>query len=406
MKFGSLLSAGAFLPIPLVSGLSDFENDKPYTVGILGYGDRGSGLHRVLSTMPKKFQVTDICDNLDFRLANAKKNFPAINFRFYKDYRKMMDRTDLDVIVVATPLYLHYEHAKAVLEAGKHLYLEKTMTFIPEETYDLISLSQMHDNQIIQVGHQYRYSPLYYKVKEMIDNDYLGKVTQIEARWDRNHSWRRPVPSPDLERQINWRMYKEYSGGLAAELLSHQMDFVHWAFDCVPSSIYGTGGIDMFKDGRETFDNIQVAVRYGNKDMIGNFGATCSNQHEGYSFKIKGSKGMVSLLMDDGIFYPEPDQIAELQEVDGISGATKLNWSDNKKGIKLVNEPLKDGSFYAMEDFHRCLQEKSIPHSNLINGGKTAIAIALANKSLDEGGEQHWESKYNFLENREQNVEG
>jgi len=397
IKFGSLLTAAAAFPTPLVSGIMEFPKEGPFNIGILGYGDRGSGLHNILNSMPEKFKVTAICDNLEFRVDNARKKHNSNEIGFYTDYRKFLEAKNLDIVLVSTPLYLHFEHAKAVLDAGKHLYLEKSMAFTVDQALQLSEVSKKYPKQIIQIGHQYRYSPLYFKVKGLIEKGYLGKITQIDARWDRNHNWRRPVPNVSLERQINWRMYKEYSGGLVAELLSHQMDFVHWAFDCVPSDVYGTGGIDYFRDGRETFDNVQVAVRYEKEGMIGNFGATCGNQHEGYSFKIKGSKGMVNLLTNKGMFYPEPETRAELEQIDGVSGATKLEWAEDKKGINLVDGPLKDGSFYALEDFHRCLQKRELPYSNITNGGRTAIAVALANKSLYEGSKQLWKPEYNLV---------
>lgn len=395
VKISALLSTGAMIPVPAVSGLVKLENDKPYNIGILGYGDRGSGLHQVMNSMPDKFQVKAICDNLGFRLDKAKEKFPA-GIKFHTEYKSLIDQKDLDVILIATPLYLHFDHAKAVLDSGKNLFLEKTMTFNIDQAIQLNQLAKKYPKQTIQVGHQYRYSPLYFKVKEMIEKGWLGKVTQIEARWDRNHNWRRPVPSSDLERQINWRMYKEYSGGLVAELLSHQIDFINWAFDTTPTEIMGTGGIDFFKDGRETFDNVQVAIRYGNSDMIGNFGATCANQHEGYSFKIKGSKGMVSLLTNEGVFYPEPSNKSVLEQVDGVSGATKLSWASDKKGVKILDNPTRDGSFYALEDFYKCLNTKELPSCNVMNAGKTAVSVALANKSLYEGTREKWESKYDF----------
>lgn len=393
VRLSSLLAVGSALPMGF--SVAGTAKDKVFKMGILGYGDRGSGLHRTLLDMPERFQVTAICDNLQFRLDNAKQQYGG-KLTYHTDHRKLLEDKELDVILVATPLYMHLTHAKAVLESGKHLFQEKTMAFSVEESIAFTELARKYPNQIIQIGHQYRYSPLYFKVKEMIKNGYLGKVTQIEARWDRNGNWRRTVPSPELERQINWRMYREYSGGLVAELLSHQIDFINWAFDTRPSEIYGIGGIDYFKDGRETFDNVQVALRYADAGMIGNFGATCGNQYDGYSFKIKGTKGMVALLTNEGVFYPEPDTRAELEHVDGVSGATKLIWSEGKKGVKIIDEKLKDGSVYALEDFHRCLTEKSLPHANVYNGGETAITVALANKSLYEGGRQLWEDKYSL----------
>lgn len=390
VKLGTLLSASAVLPLS-----ANIRTEKVYSIGILGYGDRGSGLHQVFNSMPDKFQVKGVCDELQLRLEKGRRNFPT-GVKFHEDYRSLLDQKDLDIILVSTPLYLHFEHAKAVLDAGKHLFLEKTMVFTVDQALQLSQLKRQYPKQVIQIGHQYRYSPLYFKVKEMIQNGWLGNVTQVDARWDRNHNWRRPVPSPELERKINWRMYKEYSGGLVAELLSHQMDFMHWAFDTRPDSIYGVGGIDYFKDGRETFDNVQVTLRYEQAGMVGNFGATCANQYDGYSFKIKGSKGMVSLLMNEGIFYPEPETRAELEQIDGVSGATRLTWSSDKKGVKILDQPTRDGSYYAMEDFYRCLMESELPYSNIINGGKTAIAVALANESLYTGKKMDWRPEFDL----------
>ena len=393
VKLSTLLTASAALPF---NGHSAFLKDKVFKIGILGYGDRGSGLHQVLNNMPDKFVVRAVCDDLPLRIENAKIKYPS-GVQFHQDYRKLLEQKDLDIILVATPLYLHFEHAKAVLDAGKHLFLEKTMVFNVDQAMELNALKKKYPKQIIQIGHQYRYSPLYFRVKEMIQNGWLGHVTQIEARWDRNHNWRRPVPYPELERKVNWRMYKEYSGGLVAELLSHQMDFIHWAFETRPSSIYGIGGIDHFKDGRETFDNVQVTLRYEKDGMVGNFGATCANQYDGYSFKIKGSKGMVSLLTNEGVFYPEPETRAELEQVDGVSGATPLIWSSDKKGVKILDHATKDGSYYALEDYYRCLLENEIPHSNISNGGKTAITVALANESLYSGKKIDWRPEFDLV---------
>jgi predicted dehydrogenase len=370
--------------------------DQKFKVGIIGFGDRGSGIYNTLTKLSNRFEVTSICDELDFRLDNARKLSSGKAITYYKDYRKLLEDKNVDAVIISTPLYLHYEHGKAVLESGKHLFLEKTMTFQVDQAIDLVKISKNYPKQIVQIGHQYRYSPLYFKVKEYIQRGYLGKVTSIDARWDRNWNWRRPVHDPALERKINWRMYKDYSGGLVAELLSHQMDFIHWAFETSPSTLFSTGGIDFYKDGRETFDNVQLTVRYNDQGMVGNFGATCANQHEGYSFKIKGSKGMINLLTNEGMFYPEPEARRELEIVDGVSGATPLIWASDKKGIKLTPEPTLDGTIYALEAFYESLTQAKTPESNIVTGGKTAISVALANESLYSGEIKTWKSEYDI----------
>ncbi|MGS2738571.1 Gfo/Idh/MocA family protein [Sinomicrobium sp. M5D2P17] len=388
---GALLFSGAVLP-----GMAYTDNDRVYRIGIIGFGDRGSGLFNVLRDFPGKFEVTALCDPLDMRMARARKMADTNKVKLYRDHRELLDNKHIDAVIIATPLNTHYDIARHSLEAGKHVLLEKAMAFTTDQAISLARIAKDHPRQTLQIGHQYRYSPLYYKVRNMIREGYLGKVTQIDARWDRNWNWRRPVPDPKLERKINWRMYKEYSGGLPAELLSHQMDFTHWAFDCLPTTIYGTGGIDRFKDGRETYDNVQVNIRYEKEGMIGNFGATCSNQHDGYSFRIKGSRGMVSLLVNDGIFYPEPETRKELEEVDGVSGATKLTWNDDKKGIRLADSKLKDGSYYAFEDFYKAISKNTLPDSNVYTGGTTAICVALANASIYSGDTRPWKPEYNL----------
>jgi predicted dehydrogenase len=300
LKHSSLLTGGMLIGSELLKA----QETVILNIGVIGCGDRGNGIMQVMQELPDMFNIQAICDVLDFRI-EASKNILKKPVDVYKDYRKLLDDKRINAVIIATPLNMHYPIAVAAWDAGKHVFLEKTMTYNISQALDLVAKVKARPAQVLQVGHQYRYTPLYFKVKEMINKGYLGKVTQIDCRWDRNWNWRRPVPDPKLEKQINWRMYKAYSGGLVAELLSHQMDFIQWAFGIHPDTIMGTGGIDYYKDGRETFDNVQVMLRYSKEGMIGNFGATCGNAHDGYLFKLKGTKGSVRLLVNEGIFYPE-----------------------------------------------------------------------------------------------------
>ena len=391
IKKAGITTGGLLLHNTLLKAVSLPFEAKKINIAVIGCGDRGSGLMHVLKELNELYQVKAICDVLGFRLDNAKKIAPEAVI--YKDYRKLLDDKSIDAVIISVPLSLHFSIAKDALQAGRHIYLEKTMTYNIPQALELVKLVKDKPNQILQVGHQYRYTPLYFKVKEMIGKGYLGKVTQIDCRWDRNGNWRRPVPEPSLERQINWRMYREYSGGLPAELLSHQIDFINWAFDTHASSIYGTGGIDFYKDGRETYDNVQAVLRYEKDNMVGNFGATCANSHDGYLFKIKGSKGMISLLVDEGVYYPEKETKKQLQTVDGVTGATKITWNKDG-GIPILTEPIKDGSWYALTDFHKCVSTRQTPTSNVLTGSKAAINVHMINKSLFDKTIEGWKSEY------------
>lgn len=392
IKKSALLSSGLFVAGSAVANLS-LNGEKVVNIAMIGCGDRGKGVLSVIKSMPEKFKTVAYCDVLDFRLKEAVKYVPA-NATPIKDYRQVLADKNIDAVFIATPLSEHFGIAKDAVLAGKHVYVEKTMTFDIAQALELRKLVQKYPKQIFQVGYQYRYSPLYFKVKDMIQSGYLGKVSQIDCRWDRNGNWRRNVPNANLERQINWRMYKEYSGGLAAELLSHQIDFINWAFETQPDEIMGSGGIDIFKDGRETYDNIQATLRYQEKGMIGNFGATCGNAHDGYLFKIKGTKGSVSLLTNTGIFYPEEVTRKELGIVDGVTGATKIV-VNNDGGIPILDKPTMDGTNYALDEFYKSISTGQQPVSNINTGTQASICVAMCNEAIYSGDKQLWKKEFN-----------
>jgi predicted dehydrogenase len=389
----SSASLGALLLSDKLFSFVKSNTGEKLNIGVIGCGSRGVGLMSVLKELQDKFQITALCDVLDFRFKEAKQ-VVTNDVKEYKDYRKLLDDNSVQQVVIASPLYLHYQMASDALKAGKHVYLEKTMTYTIQQALDLAKLAKSYPNQVLQVGHQLPYTPLYVKVKEMITKDYLGKITQIQCRYDRHNDWRRPVPDPKLERAINWRMYKEYSGGLSAELLSHQMQFINWALETHPDEVFSTGGIDYYKDGRETYDNVQIMLRYNQKEIIGNFGSTLANEREGFIFKIKGTKGAVELLLDEGIFYPEKETKKQLETVDGVAGATKIEWNKDG-GIPIMKEEVKDGTWYAFADFYDCITAKKRPVLDVSQGAKAAITVHLANEAMYGHSVQKWKEEYN-----------
>ncbi|MFA6276242.1 MAG: Gfo/Idh/MocA family oxidoreductase, partial [Pedobacter sp.] len=165
------------------------------------------------------------------------------------------------------------------------------------------------------------------------------------------------------------------------------------AFETQPDEIIGTGGIDVFKDGRETYDNIQATLRYKNAGMIGNFGATCGNAHDGYLFKIKGTKGSVNLLPNTGIFYPEKETAKQLGIVDGVTGATKIVVNTDG-GIPILDKPTKDGTIYALEEFYKAITENKTPVSNINTGTQAAICVAMCNEAIYTSKTQFWKEVY------------
>jgi hypothetical protein len=118
----------------------------------------------------------------------------------------------------------------------------------------------------LQTGLQRRYSYFYQMVKDMVDKGILGNVHHIHAQWHRNMInkpstlWTMKPGGPS--NIYNWRIFRSMSGGLPAELTSHQVDIADWMFGSSPEFVMGLGSLDTLKDGRDVYDNIQLIYRY------------------------------------------------------------------------------------------------------------------------------------------------
>ena len=211
-----------------------------------------------------------VCDidetNLKKAQALSKDKPEAI-----KDYREVLARKDIEAVQIATPLYTHFPIMKDALLAGKHVFCEKSLVFTAAEVVELRKLAAEHPKQILQTGLQRRYSQFYQTAKQMVDQGLIGRVTHVSAQWHRNSlgkTWQPP----------SWRVFKKYSGGLTAELASHQVDIADWMIGSHPEFVTGVGGIDEYKDGRDVYDNIQLIFKYpGGQKMM--YSSISTNQH-------------------------------------------------------------------------------------------------------------------------------
>jgi len=331
--------AAAVSALPGVGAPAILANPSPNNVvnyGMIGTGTEGCTLLKFLATIPEGRCIA----TCDIYPPNLKKGVETIgsNPQTYDDYRRLLERKDLDAVMVVTPLNLHTQMVVDALSAGKHVFVEKTMYFKEEEEGQIRRAAQEHPQQALQVGLQRRSSVLYQVAMEMIRKGALGKVMFVRANWHRNSDWRRPVPDPKYERLINWRMYKEYSGGLLAELCSHQLDVANWAFGAEPISVVATGGIDYWKDGREVCDNAQTIYEYtGGRKFL--WSGVLYNEHFQFQEEIMGDLGTLVITLGKGMFYRE--RVAKVSKA-GLkenwwAGATVAN-AATQEGIPIFPE--------------------------------------------------------------------
>lgn len=358
-------------------------------VGIIGAGSRGKYLLQLFLRIPD-VRVTALCDVYEPRFAEGRE-ITGEDTPTYSDYRRMLDDArDLDAVIVATPLSFHGEHVVACLERGLHVYGEKAMGFNVEDC-DAIVRATRDSGRRFQTGLQYRYAPWYREAIERVRAGEIGRVTHVYGYWHRNYNWRRPVPDPSLERLINWRLYREYSGGLLAELGSHQIDVANWIFGETPKSVIGTGGITFYHDGRETFDDVQAVFRFpsGGTHV---FSSIIGNHNVGYQLNIYGTGGSVKLTLEDGAFFYEPARAnsAVPQELieRGVHTSATLSTSGDMpyRGPGLpIDVPQNEAgnpNFLAVESFVESLRSDRRPIADEQVGRDSAVAVALGNLAI------------------------
>jgi len=265
--------------------------------GMIGTGGRGSYLLKHLTKIDNGLCAA-ICDLDDAKL-NKASSVIGTNPTKYKDYRELLADKNVESVLIAVPLFEHYRVTRDALLAGKHVFCEKSLVFKAEEIHALRALYAQHPKQLLQVGLQRRYSKFYQLAKQMVDKGLLGNVTHIHAQWHRNPGW--------VMNGFNWRLYKQFSGGLAAELASHQVDISDWIFGSSPEFVLGVGGLDTWHDGRDVFDNIQLIYKYPkNQKLV--YSSITTNAHLPYLDSqrpefgecIMGTAGCLEMTVGDG----------------------------------------------------------------------------------------------------------
>lgn len=321
-------------------------------LGIIGTGSRGR-FHLANLLMDANARITALCDDYKPHLDEAAALAPEA--KLYSDYHKLLADPNVDGVIICTPLNLHSQMTIDSIAAGKHTFVEKAMAHSVEEL-EMMCLAWRRSDRVLMVGQQRLYDPKYVKAMELVHGGAIGKVVGIRNYWYRNNDWRREVPSPELERRINWRLYDASSRGLMTELACHQLANGGWAMGGIqPTSVCGNGSILFWKDGREVYDNVSAVFQYPNGVNM-TFESIISNKHFGMGEQILGSEGTIDLVR--GVLYSESSNprsgirqlLGQIEQgilsnsaFAGTSWATETSSTD--KGLRFVdNVTVNDGA--------------------------------------------------------------
>ncbi|HEY3839766.1 MAG TPA: Gfo/Idh/MocA family oxidoreductase [Bryobacteraceae bacterium] len=333
MKFGSAAAAATAVTLTGAPAIVHAATDQ-VKYGIIGVGGRGQYLMHHLSKVDNGRCVA-VCDLDEESAKKGISNLGQPVNKIYKDYRELLGDKDVDAVIIAVHLSAHYPVTKDALQAGKHTFCEKSLVFRPEEVHALRALYKDHQRQVLQVGLQRRYSKFYQMAKQIVDKGLLGDVTHIHAQWHRNPGW---IMKGDKDKvgkyKANWRMFREFSGGLAAEIASHQTDVADYIFGTSPEFAIGIGGLDTWHDGRDVYDNIQLIYQYPKGRKL-TYSAITTNSHLSMFSStrpemgecIMGTEGCIEITVGNGestlptaLWYREPPT-AKVQPASAAGGA-------------------------------------------------------------------------------------
>jgi myo-inositol 2-dehydrogenase/D-chiro-inositol 1-dehydrogenase len=357
----SIVFAGAAALLPAQS-----PNDT-VRVAFIGVGNRGSYLLEHMLKVPG-IKVVAICD-IDpeaLKKAIAAATEAGNKPDPYTEFRKMLDRKDIDAVVIATPVDLHKEMAITALEVGKHVYCEKPMALNPEQCR-MVTNAAKSAKGIFQAGFQLRHDPNRAASMKVIHSGGIGKVLFLQAY---RHTG-------DLPHQILWYFDRTRSGDNIVEQACHIIDLMVWAAGNHPLRAYGTGGINLYKDdppGRTTMDNYAVIYEFPN-DVRFTFSHIYFDppQFSGVKERVFGADAAIEL--GTAMLYPREKGSApkQLEVSDASQDSTYLSLAafiDNARGKKV---PLNNAESARISTLTAMLGRKSIYEKRLVEWAEVDV---------------------------------
>ena len=279
------VGAGLVLGAPNILRAADAAPSKNLNVALVGMGKQGGVLFDAMKNIPGlHFQA--VCDIWDYSLKGGMGKVRAHQKHTPKGYvdidEMLATEKGLDAVVVATPDFWHSPHTVKCLEAGLNVYCEKMMSNTIEGARAMVHAMEK-SGKLCQIGHQRRSNPRYrFTLEQLINgNKICGQITNVNGQWNRSLNASQDIAvNPklaikpeilakygfkDMHQFINWRFYRDLSGGAISDLGAHQIDIFNWFLGGVPKAVFATGGNSYFKT-REHFDNVMVLLDYETPD--------------------------------------------------------------------------------------------------------------------------------------------
>ncbi|MFN7923466.1 MAG: Gfo/Idh/MocA family oxidoreductase [Bryobacteraceae bacterium] len=435
---GSTLAAPAFSARPAAKSAGRVlgANDR-INVGVIGVGGRGSYVAREFGIAGKgegNAQIAAVCDVYQKRVNKNKEHWAKEYGKCdgYLDYREIINRSDIDAVVVATPDHWHATIALAAMDRGKDVYLEKPMCHTLEEARQLVQTVR-ETKRVLQVGSQTTSGDQWHQARRVVSEGMLGRILLSQGSYHRNSiegEWNWPIdkeagPDGKGENFIDWKMwlgpaqkrnwdpdrffrfrkYWDYSGGIATDLYYHVVAPMNicWGEPQFPHKVMAGGGIyefsklpeDNSKPDREVPDTFHLIGEYSKGHSIVLSSSMANSQH--IPGLIRGH-GATLTMVEHGRFEGYSPFITLKAETRGKKWIVP-ELEEKFKGETEIKIPVKENNTMQAHvgNFLSCMRTRQKPTLDVETGARAQALITMAVHSYREGrvlyfDEKNWKS--------------
>jgi predicted dehydrogenase len=408
--------------------ISKASPNDSINVGMIAVGARAHDLMKSIKRI-EGTEIVAVCDAYKGRVERAIERTEG-RAKEYKTYKEIISDPNIDAVVISTPDHLHKQQIIDALNAGKHIYIEKPMTYSVDEGVEIINTAKKK-KLAFQVGSQIASSVLSEKAKEIVASGRLGQITMVRAYYNRNTAsgaWIYPIP-PDaspktvnwemflgsapkhefsLERFFRWRCYKDYSGGIATDLFVHLCNTIHYIMDAkMCSSVMAMGGLYRWKESRDVPDTLNASLEYPEGFMV-SISSTFNNQKLGGSgIQFMGTEGSLELAGGRLLFTPEfvyedngwivqswPSKLEEAYYEDPKIRDEEMPWTRDPKVIpdaEIYREEGIDDTTLHMAEFFDAVQNGIPTKEDATVGHHAASCAHMVNLSIEKKKIIYWD---------------
>lgn len=328
-------AAGALLTFPSLGYGRILGANERLRFAVVGVNGRGRALYGAIATVPNA-EVTYICD-VDSRaqasaIADLKKATGKAP-KGEKDFRKLLEKPDLDVVVIATPEHWHAPMAIMALQAGKHVYVEKPCAHNPAEA-ELLVAAQAKYNLLVQMGNQQRSGPASQQAIQDVRDGLIGKPRFAKTWYSNNRGsigngasapvpdwldwdlWQGPAPRRAYQDNVvhyDWHWFRHWGTGEIHNNGTHEIDIARWALGVTfPTQVTASGGRLFYQDDWEFADTQVISYQFAGGEMITWEGKSCAPQTyfgRGRGVTIHGTKGWLLLDRNSYLLYDNGNKL-------------------------------------------------------------------------------------------------